>query len=134
MPTDMKKYPPDWDERRDRVLKRANNCCENCFLENYSTVYSVKRYDTKRREWYDNIYKAIDKAKESGWGEVHLWPLEPIIKPVKVVLTIAHLDHDEYNWEVPDERLMAMCQACHLKYDAKEKYRRVMAKNSSQSL
>lgn len=41
----------------------------------------------------------------------------------KCVLTIAHLDHDEENWEVKDERLAALCQACHLKYD---RWRHVM--------
>jgi len=130
MPTNMNKYPPDWEEKRERILKRAKNCCENCFVKNHSTVHSVKRYDTKRREWYRDFEAAREVAKESGWEEKHLWPPKPIIKPVKVVLTIAHLDHDEENWDVSDERLMAMCQACHLKYDAKEKYRRVMSKNT----
>jgi hypothetical protein len=46
-----------------------------------------------------------------------------------VVLTIAHLDHDELNHEVKDERLKALCQHCHLNYDAKEKYRRVLEKS-----
>ena len=49
-------------------------------------------------------------------------------RPVKVVLTIAHLDHDELNHSVTLERLAALCQLCHLRYDAKEKYRRVMNK------
>ncbi len=45
----------------------------------------------------------------------------------KVVLTIAHLDHDAENHEVSDDRLAALCQACHLQYDqhrhvAKRKY------------
>ena len=35
----------------------------------------------------------------------------------KVVLTIAHLDHDPENWDVQDDRLRAWCQRCHLKYD-----------------
>jgi hypothetical protein len=35
----------------------------------------------------------------------------------KVWLTAAHLDHDPEN---PNPRLMAMCQDCHLKYDAME--------------
>ena len=41
------------------------------------------------------------------------------IKPngTKVVLTIAHLDHDPANHDVQDERLAALCQACHLNYD-----------------
>lgn len=45
-------------------------------------------------------------------------------KPVKVVLTIAHLDHDENNHNVTIDRLKAMCQLDHLQYDAKEKARR----------
>ncbi len=50
--------------------------------------------------------------------------LIPNPKKVKVVLTVAHLDHDETNESITDERLKAMCQLCHLRYDAKEKYRR----------
>lgn len=42
----------------------------------------------------------------------------------KIVLTIAHLDHDEENWNVSYDRLAALCQRCHLRYDAKEKARR----------
>ena len=33
-------------------------------------------------------------------------------------LTVAHLDHDESNWEVSDHRLTTLCDACHLRYDA----------------
>ena len=42
----------------------------------------------------------------------------------KIVLTIAHLDHDEENWNISYDRLAALCQRCHLRYDAKEKARR----------
>lgn len=48
----------------------------------------------------------------------------------KIVITIAHLDHDEDNWSVQDERLAALCQKCHLQYDAKEKARRRLLKKS----
>jgi hypothetical protein len=39
----------------------------------------------------------------------------------KVVLTVAHLDHQPENNGAPGDRpnLMAMCQRCHLTYDAK---------------
>ena len=37
----------------------------------------------------------------------------------RVVLTVAHLDHDPENWEVTDDRLKALCQKCHLAYDRK---------------
>jgi hypothetical protein len=35
----------------------------------------------------------------------------------RVVLTVAHLDHTPEN--CADDNLMAMCQRCHLTYDAK---------------
>lgn len=35
----------------------------------------------------------------------------------KVILTIAHLDHDHRNTEIKDNRLKALCQSCHLNYD-----------------
>ena len=50
----------------------------------------------------------------------------------KVVLIIAHLDHDETNWGVADERLAALCQRCHLRYDAPEKARRRAEKKATQ--
>lgn len=52
------------------------------------------------------------------------WKTEIRPDGVKVVLTIAHLDHDENNWDVPYDRLRALCQRCHLRYDAPEKKRR----------
>ena len=39
----------------------------------------------------------------------------------KVILTVAHLDHDEAN--CTDNNLKAMCQRCHLSYDAPRKAR-----------
>jgi 5-methylcytosine-specific restriction endonuclease McrA len=35
----------------------------------------------------------------------------------KVILTVAHLDHNPQN--CADENLKALCQKCHLTYDAK---------------
>ncbi len=97
MPIDYKRYPANWKtEIRPDVLKRANNKCEFCGVENYSMVKRV----------YKNGFEKI----------------------VKIVLTVAHLDHDETNHAVSIERLRALCQQCHLRYDAKEKYRRVMSK------
>lgn len=42
----------------------------------------------------------------------------------RVVLTVAHLDHDETNWEVRDDRLKALCQSCHFRLDRKNNYHR----------
>ena len=126
MPIDYSKYPLNWKtEIVPRILKRADNKCETCGLENKQEVYSIR------------IYLRI---KGSGkYGYRNIWvrnkqdalKIEPLglMKKVKVILTIAHLDHDEENWDVQDDRLQAMCQKCHLDYDAEEKYRRIVNNN-----
>lgn len=108
MPIDYKKYPSNWKtEIRPRILARANNTCEFCGLENKTFVPSSK------------------KGNKTYWGGLSLyeWYSTPF-KMVQVVLTVAHLDHDEENHNIKDERLRALCQLCHLRYDAPEKARR----------
>lgn len=120
MPIDYKKYPENWKaEIVPRILKRANNKCEFCFLENKQFVWKNRVYCKTengnfgyRTIWFSNIYDAYRfKSK--------FFP-----KKIKVVLTIAHLDHDESNHTVEDSRLKALCQYCHLNYDQKEKLKR----------
>lgn len=114
MPINYSKYPPNWKtEIRPRILKRADNRCECCGLKNKAIVYSF--IENGIREWKEEI------------SQFDFDFFEP--KEVKVILTIAHLDHDETNLEVKDDRLKAMCQLCHLRYDAKEKSKRKKLKN-----
>lgn len=126
MPIDYKRYPPNWKkEIVPRILERANNCCEKCGLENKQIIYSVK-YRGKTnwfltKEESELHPKTIESRKNKVTGKSEIIP-NP--KEVKIVLTIAHLDHDETNWNVTDDRLMAMCQKCHLTYDGYEKYLR----------
>lgn len=122
MPIDYSKRDPLWlSHVRPRIMARANNKCEFCGLEHNSIVYSITmqvnengRYK-KRTIWFRNEQDAI---RENTNG------LPP--KEVKVVLTIAHLDHNEHDFNVSDDRLRALCQICHLRLDSKEKYRRSM--------
>lgn len=119
MPIDYKKYPPNWlKEIRPRIMARANDKCEVCGLEHKQVVYAIK---LKINDNGNYKLKTIwFRVKEDAERE----DLMNNLKEVKVILTIAHLDHDELNHDIKDERLMAMCQICHLRYDAKEKYRR----------
>lgn len=120
-PIDYSKYPANWKtETVPRILKRAKNKCEFCNLENKSIVYSVSLYIRSNINGKYG-YKCIWFSNEQDtWRHGNLGP----IKKVAVVLTIAHLDHDEINHNVKDDRLAALCQSCHLQYDAKEKMRR----------
>ena len=121
MPIDYKRYPKNWkSEIVPFILKRDKNRCKFCGLENGEIVKSLKIWTKKdgryklKTFWFRDESDFI-RAKAIGRDE----------KDVKVVLTVAHLDHDEENHNVSMDRLAALCQYCHLNYDAKEKYRRM---------
>ena len=89
-PENKKRYPENWKDLRAAVLERAGHKCEQCGIPNGSIGY---------RDDNGEFYHC-----RSG--------------RLKIVLTIAHLEHDEL--ETQDiSRLRAWCQKCHLTYDAK---------------
>jgi hypothetical protein len=123
MPIDYKKYPDNWlKEIRPRIMLRANNTCEQegCDFKHLEEVWAV-RYRGRTTGWFRDFDEANSHPKTI---EGKIGKTIPNPKKVRVILTIAHLDHDELNHEVSDDRLKAMCQLCHLRYDAKEKYNR----------
>lgn len=75
-PENKKRYPANWKQIRQQILKRANNCCEFCGVENHSL-----------------IYRGRDKCGME-------------IPPAKVVLTIAHLDHTPENCDPSNLRAL----------------------------
>jgi hypothetical protein len=128
MPIDYNKYPSNWlTEIRPRIMKRSNNTCEfdGCDFKHGEIVWAVK-YRGRTQAWYRDYDAAINHHPRSYEMKNHKVVDNP--KKVKIVLTIAHLDHDEENKDVSDDRLKAACQLCHLRYDAKEKYRRLKDK------
>jgi len=85
------RYPANWKEISARIIERAKHRCELCFAPNAEMVY----------------------RNTDGRWHLHKW--EADMRPVKIVLTVAHLDptyscHD-------DACLLALCQRCHLKID-----------------
>lgn len=103
MPIDYKKYPKNWKtEIRPAILKRADNKCEICGVENNAIGWRGNDGEFNYSEQYIRV-------KKLGYGYVqHTGYL-------KIVLTIAHLDHDITNNSY--ENLKALCQKCHLNYD-----------------
>lgn len=76
----------------------------------------------ERKALYPADWKAISLRKREAAGWRCEWCPAENAKPhpvtgSTVVLTVAHLDHDETN--VSDANLAALCQRCHLRYDAK---------------
>ena len=98
---DYKKYPKDWKTRiRPDILKRAENKCEFCGIANYSTGYRES----------DGSFKLESEIYEDDWDSIYSEK-----KLIKIILTIAHLDHDINNNDYGN--LKALCQRCHLNYD-----------------
>lgn len=124
MPINYKEYPPNWKtEIRPRILQRSQNCCEVCHVPNYAVGYrdnTGKFHPTAGNIHHDKAGMGELSYKEARILATHCSEnLEE--KYIVIVLTIAHLDHDKSNHQVKDERLAAMCQYCHLRYDSKEK-------------
>lgn len=98
---------------RPRILKRAGDRCECCRVPNGHIV--------KRREqgtWYEEtpvLGQGIMRRWLDRLGRPLLKPSAGVTRKVKIVLTVAHLNHTP--GDDRDENLKAMCQWCHLAYD-----------------
>lgn len=124
MPCDYSKYPVNWKtEIRPRIMARANNCCEveGCEFEHMTYAWSLNLGKGQQRQWFKYSKSGIQVAMDSGMTYEKAWQH---MRQILVVITIAHLDHDEENMDIQDDRLQAMCQLHHLRYDAEEKAKR----------
>ena len=108
MPIDYKKYPSNWKtEIRPAVLKRANDCCEECGVKNHSIIHRTGKGKDDWVYWPEGM-------------ESEAWSLDGL-KSTNIVLTIAHLVHDEDKTKYVElENLKALCQKCHLAIDMKQ--------------
>jgi len=96
-PENKKRYPMNWKVIRAAILERAGNRCEQCGIPNH-----VWRNRVTGR-WTNDA------------GQTEIWMMDGD-RTTYVVLTIAHLDHTPEHCS-PDN-LRALCQRCHLAYDA----------------
>lgn len=114
MPIDYSKYHPKW-HTISRFIRfyRARNRCEFCRVENYRTGYWVGERFVTVEEWHHQL-------QADG---TNLYEGIPMNKPLtKIILTVAHLDHDIENNSFFN--LAALCQRCHLNHDRKDNLRR----------
>lgn len=77
--------------------------------------YSIYCDDWHVRSRFIRFYRAKNRCEKCRAENYKLHPETGS----KVVLTVAHLDHDIENNSLLN--LMAMCQKCHLDYDRYEK-------------
>lgn len=103
---------PIWLSIRQRILTRADNRCEQCGKPNRETVMTVSggycfmawTLCDGAAAWRDCYGKIVARVSTSFAPRF-----------VRVVLTIAHLNH--VSGDDRDENLKALCQWCHLNYD-----------------
>ena len=104
MPCDYRLYAKDWKTKiRPDILERDKHCCAFCGVKNHTIIH---RYGKLQHEW--NYWP---EGMES-----EAWSLNGL-KSTKIILTIAHLDHDKTNNDY--DNLAALCQKCHLGIDLK---------------
>ncbi|HLF52785.1 hypothetical protein [Flavobacterium sp.] len=102
MSIDYSTYPKNWKtEIRPAILKRDENCCKFCGIENGSLIHRFGKGKYDFQMWPEGM---LSEA----------WDIDGK-KCTKIVLTIAHLDHDKTNNCY--ENLAALCQKCHLTLD-----------------
>lgn len=120
-PENRNRYPADWPAIRERILKRAGYRCEHpgCLARQYSVGWWIVDPNAQAWRWSpawgqnDNPRTYSDArqvAAELDHGRSEEGP-----KPIVIVLTIAHLDHQPEN--CADDNLRAMCQRHHLAHD-----------------
>lgn len=117
MSIDYKKYPPNWKtEIRPYILARAKNRCEFCKVKNYNVGLRGLNGRFYSGEY---ISEKLEKQGIDLWDDIlfHTLKKDGSVKWLKIVLTVAHLDHDLTNNNY--DNLKALCQKCHLNYDHK---------------
>lgn len=105
MPINYSHYPSNWKQISKRIRERANNYCEWCGVQNGA----IGARD-KHGEWR-NDHDIHCLNSDIGYALYGEFP-----NMIKIVLTVAHLDHDTTNNS--DSNLQALCQLCHNRYDA----------------
>lgn len=112
--------PKVWREIRARILERAGHRCEWCKKPNGQHVNAFDRgvwWDFDRLIFRDERGRTANQPVGAG-------------KIVRVVLTIAHLDHNPANND-EEHNLRALCQRCHLRYDAREHAKNAAARRAA---
>jgi 5-methylcytosine-specific restriction endonuclease McrA len=124
-------YPSNWRAISLDVRDRAGMRCQTCGIQNYAVGY---------RDGNGIFFRLCGSGPCDAAGEGLRWPsMTPIAysearefaaasnteadgtdaegnRWFVIVLTVAHLDHDPRNCALPN--LKALCQYCHLHYDA----------------
>jgi hypothetical protein len=123
-PENRDRYPPNWKEIRAAILLRANNLCEKCGAPNGAYVVRGNGKDDGTFQLLEGDGEVYDEDDGRYLGRCKASEYS-VSRAVKIVLTIAHLDHMPENCD--PSNLLALCQLHHLRYDA-DHHRQTAAK------
>jgi hypothetical protein len=126
MPIDYSLYPGYWKQFSEYIrFERAGNKCEQCKVPNGEFI-SRGHIAAGIPFWHDDkdgsVYNALNGEL---LGRARDYELE-IERESKIVLTVAHLDHDGGICDCKArtgrkcaraDHCLALCQACHLRLD-----------------
>jgi hypothetical protein len=109
MPVDWSRYPKHWPELRELVRERDHERCRFCCVPNGARILRelADPFRWIDEDDFDVGIEADGDDYEPTHGDV-----------VRIVLTVAHLDHDVAH-NGPDN-LAALCQRCHLRLDRRQ--------------
>lgn len=111
------RYPADWPQISQRIRERANWRCEEC---------GVRNGELGGRAPSGNWHRAsplgcngqLPAVGQYAWCDGYSLSQ---LRIIRIVLTVAHLDHTPENCEPGN--LRAWCQRCHNRYDIAERRR-----------
>lgn len=114
------RYPKNWKQLSEFIrFERAKNHCEVCGVENYSNGYWIENK-------FVTVSELINQLEETGETQIDNFAIDK--KPIRIILTVAHLDHIPEHCDLIN--LKAMCQRCHNRYDIEHrKFTRLNNKN-----
>jgi hypothetical protein len=112
------RYPSNWGEIRAAILERDGHRCKTCKVPNRQPIVRGEDHDAGTYMVFDGTMYDAETGERRGRARGSEYDGRPIV----VVLTVAHLDHDESNND--PSNLAALSQLHHLRHDATDNARR----------
>lgn len=112
-PENRDRYPADWPAISARIRAREGNACKWCDVHNHELGGrdATGRWHAAEPTGDNGLRLQWPREGDEAWCVGGHW-----LRIVRIVLTVAHLDHQPEN--CADDNLAALCQRCHNRYDA----------------